>query len=80
MTIVELIKALEIKNSIVFDLSFLNSTILSCFFFFFLITNLLFLISAVTAQFFIPAAERLMLTRISTNETNAEIENATSNC
>ena len=80
MTNVELIKALEIKNSIVFDLSFLNSTILSCFFFFSLITNLLFLISAVTAQFFIPAAERLMLTRISTNETNAEIENATSNC
>ena len=51
------IKALEIKTSILFNLDFANSTILSCFFFFFLIIDLYFLIPVVIAQIFNPIAE-----------------------
>ena len=69
-----MIKDLEIRTSIVFNLSFTNSTILSCFFFFFFIIDLYFLISAVIAQMFIPTAELVIPTGISTNEANAEIE------
>ena len=51
----EVIKALEIKNSMVFNLVFASSSILSCLFLFSLI--LLFLIPAVIAQIFIVAVE-----------------------
>ena len=51
----EVIKALEIKNSMVFNLVFASNSILSCLFLFSLI--LLFLIPAVIAQIFIVAVE-----------------------
>ena len=57
-----------------FNLDFANSTILSCFFFFFFITDSHFLIHAVTEQIFIPTAELVMPTGIATNEANAEIK------
>ena len=44
------------------------------FFFFFFITDIYFLISAVIAQSFIPIAELVLPTGIHTNEANAEIE------
>ena len=55
--IFESIKALEIKNSLIFHLDFANNTILSCFVFFFLIIDLYFLIPAVVVQIFNPIAE-----------------------
>ena len=39
MTITELMRALEIKTAMLFSLDFANSTILSRFFFFFLIID-----------------------------------------
>ena len=45
-TILNRVKALEIKTSMPFNLDFANNTILSCFFFFFLIIDLYFLIPA----------------------------------
>ena len=51
----EVIKALDIKNSMVFNLVFASNSILSCLFLFSLI--LLFLIPAVIAQIFIVAVE-----------------------
>ena len=54
--IFELINPLEIKTSMPFILDFVNNTILSCFFFFFLITDLYYLISA-TITIFDPIAE-----------------------
>ena len=53
----ESIKALEIKTSLLFNLDFANNTILSCFFFLFLIIELYFLIPAVIAQIFNTIAE-----------------------
>ena len=67
-------KALEIKISVVFILVFTNSTNLSCFFFFFLITDLNFSIPAVIPQIFNPTAELASPTRTETNEQNVEIE------
>ena len=58
--IFESIKALEIKTSIVFNLVFANNTMLSCFFFFFLI-DLCFLIPAVIKVIFIAIAELAIL-------------------
>ena len=52
-----------------FHLDFANNTILSCFFFFFII-DLCFLILAVIPQIFTPTAELV----IATNEANTEIE------
>ena len=40
-----------------FNLDYLNNTILPCFFFFFLIIDLYFLISAIIAHIFNPIAE-----------------------
>ena len=71
--IYESIYALEIRTSMVFKLSFPKDTILSCFFFF-VIIDLYFLISAVIAQIFIPTAEFVILTGTQTKEANAEIE------
>ena len=69
-----MIIALEIKTSILFDLSFPNNTNSSCFFFFFFIIDLYFLIPAVIAQIFILPAELAIPTGTRTNEVNAEIE------
>ena len=69
-----MIKALEIRTSIVFNLSFPNNTILSYFFFFFFIIDLYCLIPAVIAQILIPTAEIVIPTGIQTNGANAEIE------
>ena len=67
-------KDLKFKTSIVSNLNFPNSTILSCFLFFSLIIDLHFLISAVIARIFNLTAERVMGTGSQTNEANAEIE------
>ena len=45
----------------VFNLIFANNTILSCFFFFFLIVDLYLLIPVVIARSFNPTVEMLML-------------------
>ena len=70
----ESIKALEIKNSIVFNISFPNNTRLPCFFFFFLIIDLHFLISVVSAQIFILTAKILIVTGTETDEANMKIK------
>ena len=74
MTISESIKALEIKTSMLFHLDFANNTILSCFFSFFLIIDLYFLIPAVITQIFNPVAELVIPIGIPTKEAKAEIE------
>ena len=68
-----MIKALEDRTFIEFILFFPDNTILSCFFFFYLIIELYFLITAVIAQIFIPTAEPLIPTGIAINEAHAEI-------
>ena len=68
------IKVLQIRTSIVFNLSFCNNSILSCFFFFFFIIDLYFLIPAVIEQILIPTAEVVISTETATYEANAEIE------
>ena len=67
-------KAYEIKTSVLFSLDFANSTILSIFFFFFLIIDLYFLITAVIAQIFDPIAELVIPIGILTKEAKAEME------
>ena len=57
-----------------FDLDFANSTILSCFFIFFLIIDLYFLIPAVLTQIFNPVAELVIPIEISTKEAKVVIE------
>ena len=74
MTIFESIKALEIKTSMLLNLDFANCTILSCFFFFFLIIDLYFLIPAVITQIFNPIAELVIPYGIPTKEAKAEME------
>ena len=59
--IFESIKALEIETFMLFKLDFANDTISSCFFFFFLISDLYFLNPAVIAQIFNPIAELVIL-------------------
>ena len=66
-------KVLEIRTLIVFNLTFPSNTILSCFFFLFII-NLYFLISAVIAQIFIRTAKLVIPTGTQINKANAEIE------
>ena len=72
--IYELIKALEIRTLMVFNLAFPSNTILSCFFFFFFIIDLQFLITAVIIKIIIPTAELVIPTGIAAKGTNAEIE------
>ena len=67
------IKALEVKTSILCNLDFAKKTILSCFFFFFLIIDLYFLIPAVVAQIFNPIAELIIPVGIPIKEGKAEI-------
>ena len=69
-----LIKAFETKASTLFNLKFAADNILSCFFFFFLITDLYFLIPAVIIQIFNPIAELVIPIRILTRETKADME------
>ena len=57
-----------------FKLVFVNKTILSCFFFFFLIIDLNFLISAAFTQVFNTIAEIVMAIGKRTKEAKAEIE------
>ena len=72
--IYESIKALEFRTSIVFKLAVPYNTILSCFFLFFFIIDLNFLIPAVIVQIFIPTAELVIPTGTETNKANTEIE------
>ena len=69
-----MIKAFQFRTSIVSDFVFPSNTVLSCFFFSFLIINLYFLIPAVVTQIFIPTAEHVMPAETQTNYANAEIE------
>ena len=55
-----LIKDLEIKTSMLFNLVFANISILSCFFFFFLNIDLYFLNPAVIGQILNPTADLAM--------------------
>ena len=57
-----------------FNLVFANNTILSCFFFFFLIIDLYSLLPAVTAKIFNPIPELVIPIVIPTKEAKAEIE------
>ena len=57
-----------------FNLDFANNTILSCFFFFFLIIDLYFLILAVIIQIFTPITELVIPIEIPTKKAKAEIE------
>ena len=57
-----------------FNLDFANNTILSCFFFFFLIIDLYFLIPAVITQIFNPIVELAIPIGIPTKEAKAEME------
>ena len=57
-----------------FNLDFANNTILSCWFFFFLIIDLYLLITAVIAQLFNPIAELVIPIGISIKEAKAEME------
>ena len=57
-----------------FNLVFANNTILSCFFFFFLIIHLHFLIPAAIAQILNPIAELVVPVGISKKEAKAEVE------
>ena len=63
-----------INTSILFNFDFASNTILSCFFIFFVIIDLYFLISAVIAQMFNPIAELVIPIGIPTEEAKAEME------
>ena len=58
----------------VLTLVFASNTILSCFFFFFLIIDLYFLIPAVITEIFIVIPEFAISTGIPTKETRTEVE------
>ena len=57
-----------------FNLVFASNTVLSCFFFFFLINDLHFLIAAVIAQIFNAFAEHAIPIGIPTKEAKAEMD------
>ena len=69
----ETIITLEIKTSKIFNLDFAKNTILSRFFFFFLIIDLYFLIPPVITQIVNPIAELAIPRGISTREGKAEM-------
>ena len=58
----------------VFNLDFANNTILSCFFFLFLVIDLKFLVLAVISKIFNPIAELVVPIGIPSKEAKAEIE------
>ena len=68
------IKALEIKTSKVFSLDFANNSLLSCFFFLFLIIDLCLLIPTNVTQMFNPIAELAIPVGVPTKEAKAEME------
>ena len=68
-----LIKPFDSKI-IVFNFALAKTTILSCFFFFFLIINLYVLVSAVNVQIFISTEKLVIATGTPTNEANPETE------
>ena len=72
--IIESIKVLEIKTSLLFNLDFANNTILPCFFLFFLIIEFYVLILAVIAQIFNPIAELVIPIGILIKQEKAGIE------
>ena len=57
-----------------FNLNFANNTILSCFFLFFLITDLYVVIPAVIKQIFNPTAELVIPIGIPAKQAKAEME------
>ena len=65
-----LFKALEIKTFMLFNLDFASNTILSCFYLFFLIIDLYFLIPAAIAQVFNPIAGIVIPIGIPSKEEN----------
>ena len=67
-------EALEFKTFMLFNLDFTNNTFLSCFFFFFLIIDLYFLIFAVITQIFNPIAKIVIPIGIATKEAKAKME------
>ena len=69
--ILESVKSLEIKTSALFNLDFANDNIWSCFFFFFLIIDLCFLIPAVITQIFNPIAILVIYIGITAKEAKA---------
>ena len=72
----ELIKALEITTSMLFNLVFANNFIL-CLFCFFLVIDLYFLICAVIVQILNLIAELAIHIRILNKEPKAEIDTVT---
>ena len=68
------IHVLEIKTSKVFNSVFATQTILSCFFFFFVINDLNFLISVVIELIFVPTEELKISIWIPTKEAKVGIE------
>ena len=74
VTIIELIKALEIKTSMLYNVNFTGDTILSCFFFFCSIVDLYFLIPAAIAQILNPTARLVIPIEIQIKEIKAKIE------
>ena len=69
-----MIKALDIKTFMLFNLDFDINTILSCFFFFLLVIDLHILIAAVIAQIFNQIADLVIPIGIPTEEAKAEME------
>ena len=61
-------------TSMLFNLDFANNTILSCFFFLFLIVDLYFLIPVVIAQIFNSSAELVIRIGIPIKEAKAKAE------
>ena len=60
-----------------FNLDIAHNAILSCFFYFFLIINLYYLIPKVIAQFFNPIAELVINIGIRSKESETEIHSVT---
>ena len=74
MTKILSIKTLKINTSMLINLDFANNKILSCFFLFFLIIDLCFLIPEVIAQIFNPIGELVTSLGVPTKEAKAGIE------
>ena len=72
--IFESIRDLEINTSVLFNLDFANDTILSCFFFLFLIIYLYFSIPAVITKNFNPIGELIILKGIPIKEAKAQMD------
>ena len=64
---------LRIKISLLFNLELAKNTILSCFFYFFLIIDSYFLISTIIAQIFNPIIELVNPIEIPITEVKAEM-------